>query len=126
VSTSEELAEEAEKNPGQFDKATIDAIKQRAFELSISPGCNPKDVKALFALVLKARDQEGDAEDRKLERVKVEVMTCENFLAWFKDQKAREIAESNISTPDKIKALRQSYFADVEALEKSGEVELPK
>jgi hypothetical protein len=61
-----------------------------------------------------------------LERDKIEVLTCEKFLVWFKDQRAREIAESNISTPDKIKALRQTYFADVEELEKSGEVELPK
>jgi len=70
--------------------------------------------------------EKSRAEAIGLEREKIEIQKCEAFLIWFKDKKARDIAESNISTPDKIKALRQTYFADVEELEKSGEVELPK
>ena len=58
VSTADEVAAEAEKTPGRFDAATIDALKQKAFELSISPGARPGDVKQLFSLVLKARDQQ--------------------------------------------------------------------
>jgi hypothetical protein len=65
VTTSEEIATEAKSRPGQFDAATIDALKQKSFELSINPGANPKDVKALFSLVLKAREQDEHAQDRE-------------------------------------------------------------
>jgi hypothetical protein len=67
-------------------------------------------------------DRQKVAQDKE----KIEILTCEKFLAWFKDKKARDIAESNISTPDKIAQLRQTYFADVAALEQSGEVKLPE
>lgn len=52
-----EIAEEARKHPGQFDTATIEALTQKAFELAISPTSPAKDVKSLFMLVLKSRDQ---------------------------------------------------------------------
>lgn len=48
--------------------------------------------------------------------------SCALFLKWYADQKAREIAESNVSNADKITQLRQLYFADVDALK----VELPE
>ena len=40
--------------------------------------------------------------------------------------KAREINESGLSNSEKIAALRQAFFSDIDALEASGEVELPK
>jgi hypothetical protein len=58
VTTAGEVAQAAAASPGQFDAATIDALKQKAFELSISPAAKPGEVKALFMLVLKARDQD--------------------------------------------------------------------
>lgn len=58
VKLSDEVAVEARANPGQFTEATIDQLSQKAFELASSPGANPKDVKALFSLVLKSRDQD--------------------------------------------------------------------
>jgi hypothetical protein len=64
VETAKEIAAEAGKNPGRFDEATIDALKQQAFELAISPGADPRSVKNLFSLVLKARDQ--DIAEREL------------------------------------------------------------
>jgi len=52
--------------------------------------------------------------------------TCELFLKWMADQKMRAIAEhTGISNAEKIAQLRQQYFADIDALEKSGEVQLP-
>jgi predicted methyltransferase len=65
VNLSNDVAQMAERHPGQFDAATIDALKQKAFELAVSPTANPKDVKALLMLVLKARDQ--DLEKRKID-----------------------------------------------------------
>ena len=58
MGTAEAVAEEAGNQPGRFDQATIDQLKQKAFELSISPHSDPKDVKALMMLVLKSRDQD--------------------------------------------------------------------
>ena len=126
VSTADEIADQAVKMPGRFDSATIDALKQKAFELSINPGADPRDVKALFMLVLKARDQEIDRAQLALDRDRFEVLLCEKFLAWFKDGKAREIAESQASNGEKIKALRKAFLADVDELEKSGKVVLPQ
>ncbi len=67
------------------------------------------------------------AEDRsELDRERFEVDTCQRFLKWFNDHRARSIAESSATNSEKIDALRAAYFADVNALEQSGEVELPK
>jgi hypothetical protein len=65
VTTASERAEEAKSNPGQFDVATMDAIKQRAYELAESPESRPGDVKAILMLLLKARDQ--DRQERELD-----------------------------------------------------------
>jgi len=63
VTTADEIAKEAQTKPGQFDAATIDALKQKAFELSVNPGADPRDVKSLFMLVLRARDQDLQEKD---------------------------------------------------------------
>jgi len=62
----------------------------------------------------------------QLSREKFEVEACKKFLAWFKDEKARDIADSGLSNSEKIAALRAEYFKDVDALEKSGGVQLPE
>jgi hypothetical protein len=61
-----------------------------------------------------------------LDRDKFQQQTCELFLKWSKDAKAREIAESNVSNSEKIAQLRQTYFSDVDELERSGSVQIPK
>lgn len=68
----------------------------------------------------------GDSRAFALAHQKFEVEVCEKFLAWFHDAKAKAIAESQATNSDKIAALRQAYYADVDALEKSGEVQLPQ
>jgi hypothetical protein len=62
----------------------------------------------------------------QLNRERFQVTTCELFLKWFENKLAREIAESNTPNAQKIAALRQEFFKDIDELEKSGEVELPK
>ena len=57
VGLATEVREDLERTPGKFTAATIDALEQKAFELSQNPQVDPKDVKAIFSLVLKARDQ---------------------------------------------------------------------
>ena len=73
----------------------------------------------------------GRAEDRKerelaLTREKFEVECCEKLLVLVNDKRAREIAEStSLSNTEKITQLRQTYFADVDAMQKTGAVKLP-
>jgi len=75
IETADAVADEAAANPGRFDAATVDALKQKAFELAINPQSAAKDVKGLFMLVLKARDQELDVERLAFERDKFKLAT---------------------------------------------------
>lgn len=62
----------------------------------------------------------------KNEREKFEVLTCEMFIEWFADETARRIVTDPKTTKnEKIAALRKHAFADVDAAEKSGAVQLP-
>ncbi|MEO7933218.1 MAG: hypothetical protein ABIT76_08685 [Chthoniobacterales bacterium] len=61
-----------------------------------------------------------------LAREKFEIEACEKILAAVNDAKVRSIAESNVPKAEKIAQLRQEYFADIDALQASGEIELPK
>jgi hypothetical protein len=74
------------------------------------------------------RIQDGKAklELIRLTRDRFEAQTCELFLKWYADKCAKDIAESNVSNADKIAALRQTYFADIEQLDKSGKVVIPE
>lgn len=55
-----------------------------------------------------------------------EIDSCEKFIEWMNNAKAREIVEANIPNADKIAALRKTFFADVDALQASGKVVLPE
>lgn len=57
-----ELLEQIDQ--GQIDAATHAAVKQAAYELATTPGASPKDIKALYTLVLKAMSLQHD--DRKI------------------------------------------------------------
>ena len=85
VSTADEMAADAQTMPGKFDEATLDAIRQAAFNLAIKPQSNPGDVKKLFTLLLKAKDQELKNKDieiklRRLELVEKQVTKARGAL----------------------------------------------
>src|SRR3954468_19245200 len=48
VGVANQVGDEIEKTPGRFDQATVDALKQKAFELANNPMSDPRDVKAIF------------------------------------------------------------------------------
>jgi hypothetical protein len=81
VSTADEMADEAQKMPGKFDAATLDAIRQAAFNLAIQPQSNPGDVKKLFLLLLKARDQELKSMDIDIKLRRLEMLERNNAAA---------------------------------------------
>lgn len=76
-------------------------------------------------LDLKKLDAARKGEELKLSQQKFQRETCELFLKWYKSQRALEIANSSVGNAEKIEQLRQTFFADVDALEKTGSVKLP-
>lgn len=86
------------------------------------------------AETLKLKEKESQRKEEELELAKkahalaadkFQRESCELFIKWSKNERAREIANSNISNEEKIKQLRLTFFADVDALEQSGKVQLP-
>lgn len=62
----------------------------------------------------------------KLAEEKFQLEFCEKILDQALRDQAERIANSNLSQKDKIHAMRKAAFKDVEALEKSGKLKLPK
>ncbi len=58
ASTAEDIATEAQAAPGKWDDAAIDKLTQFVFEMMLNPHADPKAVKSVYGLVLKARDQD--------------------------------------------------------------------
>jgi hypothetical protein len=127
VATGDSLGEEMRAQPRNLKPQIIDLIQQCAVEVLADPvaASTSGSVKTIVRAVLKLYDLEAKEQQFKFDREKFAVGTCELFLKWFKDEKAKAIASSNVSNAEKISQLRQTYFADVDALEKSGAVVLP-
>ena len=66
--SSDERAEAARKDPAPFEEATVDALAERAYQLAIAPNVSPKDVKSLFMLLVKHKEE--NRKDRELELAK--------------------------------------------------------
>jgi hypothetical protein len=98
VGAADSRVEEAERNPAQFDRATIDAIKQKAFELAESPQSDPKDVKAILTLVLKARDQ--DIEERRVAILEARAKQAEQ---------AEAVLQQNVSPEEQAARIREIF-----------------
>lgn len=119
-------------NPAPDIEQLIRVSKTLIMSLQVQGAANPK----LLALANSMQQTvlnylsgrfKGELELKKLElaQERFQVECCEKFLAWFKDAKAKEIAESSLGNSEKIAALRQEYFKDVDALQQSGTVKLP-
>ena len=92
-----------------------DGIEAASKALSLVVGASTSQQKVTIA-----------ADVAALNRDKFEVETCELFLRWSTDQKARDIVESSVPNAEKIAALRKTFFADVDAMQASGKVVLPE
>lgn len=109
VSTAKEIAADARTRPGEFDTATIDALQTKALELALSPRANPKDVKALYMLVIKAKEQGLKAESLKLDREKFEFDAAEACLKKLPELKAIA-GDSKLDQDAKLKQIRLKLF----------------
>lgn len=106
---ADDVASAAEATPGRFDSATIDALKQKAFELAIAPQSDPRDVKNLFTLVLKARSQDLDEQQIALARDRFEFDAAKAALAALED--LRQIAgDRSLDESARVDAVRRRLF----------------
>ena len=109
--TASDRAEEAADHPAQFDAATLDALKQRAYELAEAPHCDPKDVKAIMMLLLKAQDQDFKNRQLTLEKDKFQFEAAKAALKCL--PALRKVASDNsLNETDKIQAARQLVFGE--------------
>ena len=74
VGVAQEVGAEIRKTPGQFSEATIDALEQKAFELAQNPMVDPGEVKSIFTLLLKARDQSLKQKDIDIKLRRLELL----------------------------------------------------
>lgn len=74
VGLATEIGEELKRAPGEFSAQTIDALEQKAFELAQNPMVDPREVKAIFSLVLKARDQSLKERDIDIKLRRLELL----------------------------------------------------
>lgn len=74
VGVAKEVGEDLKKRPGEFSQVTIDALEQKAFELANNPIVDSKSIKAVFALLLKARDQELKGKDIEIKLRRLDLL----------------------------------------------------
>ncbi len=98
IGLADEVAAEARQTPGEFDTATLDALRQRAFELASAPGASAKDVKGIFTLLLKSRDQQ--LEERRIVLLEAKAAQAD---------KTKDIVESTLTPQEKEAKIRQVF-----------------
>jgi len=109
LSSAEERAAESKAKPGQFDAATLDALKQKAYELAERPDSNPRDVKAVLMLVLKARDQDLQERQLALDKEKFQFDAAKSCLAKLPELKVIS-TDKGMSESQKIEQIRLKLF----------------
>jgi hypothetical protein len=92
---AEARAEVVERQPARFSEATLDALQERALQLAHSPLAKAKDVKALFGLVLKAKDQE--LEERRIRLLEEKAAAAD---------KTKAVVESGLTAEEKMQQIK--------------------
>jgi hypothetical protein len=109
VSGAEARADEAQRHPAMFDRATLDALEQKAYELSERPDPPAKDVKAVLMLLLKARDQDFKREKLAFDKTKFQWDAAEACLELLPELKLIS-QDKGLSEPQKVERIRQKLF----------------
>lgn len=112
VQTAREIGDDARSRPGEFDKATVDLLEQKALELAIAPNADPRNVKALYMLVLKARDQGLEERRITLDREKFEFDAAKACLRKLPTLKVIA-ADKGLGETEKLEAIRKHLFGEV-------------
>ena len=83
-------------------------------------------IKGLFGMLTAGFKELRGEKTLQFEIRKYQDQFCEQQLDQAKRAEAERIANSELSHADKIAALRQTFFADIDALQASGAVVIPK
>lgn len=103
--TTETIVEEMAREHPEITQEQLDAFGLKTFTtLSIQS----RDVKSFVALQRAQKDRKAQA----LDEVRFKRETCELFLKWAEDQRARDIATSPVSNADKINQLATLMFGE--------------
>lgn len=113
VAAADEVAAAAQATPGRFDAATIDALRQKAFELAVSPLASAKDIKSVTMLLLKNNEQDIRRQELELQRAKFRRETAELFLEYCEDLRAKEVVASSAPRSEKLDELGRIMFGDL-------------
>lgn len=104
-STVETMLEQLKHSNPELTEAQLFAAGQNYFSMLAIEQRDAKSWKRTQDLRIKA-------EALKLEEAKFQRETCELFLKWFEDKRAREVAASGASHSEKIAALGQLVFGE--------------
>ena len=109
ASGAEARVEEAQKHPARFDRATIDALEQKALELAERPDPPAKDVKAVMMLLLKARDQDFKREKLAFDKERFQWDAATACLSKLPELKAIS-NDKSLSTEQRVEQIRLKLF----------------
>lgn len=107
VDQSNGVAEEARKNPGQFYEATLDRLAQKAFEMSLEPAVNPKDLISFTKILVEDKKREDDMKSLQLERDKFQLQTRKYEEERAKTSKV--LTDTALSPAEKEQHIRQIF-----------------
>ena len=115
--TTETILDELRREQPELSQEKLDAFGQRTFT---TLAIQRRDAKTFVAL---RKTQQKDREVA-LDRLKLELASDAKMDLLLK--RAIELNASTLSHAEKIAAMRQAAFADVDALQQSGAVVIPK
>jgi hypothetical protein len=78
----------AAENPVDWDAATIERLRQFAFQMMLAPGADPRAVKAIFAILLKKQGLDNDT--RKVRLLETKAAQADQAKATVNDNKLSE------------------------------------
>jgi len=120
VATGAELGRTLEAQYARQDAPTLNTLVKLArtlvLQLAVSDTADRPTLKLardFLDTALKHADLERRREELSLSRDKFQRETCELFVQWSADQRAREITESPSSNSDKIEHLGALMFGDL-------------
>jgi len=120
VATGAELGRELEAQYARQDAPTLLTLVKLArtlvLQLAVTDTADHRMLrlaKDFLDTALKHADLERRHQELDLSRDKFQRETCELFIKWSADQRAREITESPSSNSDKIESLGAMMFGDL-------------
>jgi hypothetical protein len=120
VATGAQLGRDLEAQYAREDAPTLLTLVKLArtlvLQLAVSDQADHptlKLAKDFLDTALKHADLERRRQELDLSRDKFQRETCELFVKWSSDKRAREIAESPRSNAEKIEALGETMFGDL-------------